>query len=258
MHGDVHTLNSMLKNSPGVPPSATAHELFRGFSYIATDLLEEEKPISKATSNVDLKQMYKNSFTKEYEVRNVLGTGSYSVCRKCINKTTGKTFAVKIITKCGRDCSEEIEILFRHGKHPNIVTLYEVFEDAEYVYLVMELLAGGELIDRILKQQSFCERDASAILEVLISTVNYLHENGVVHRDLKPSNIMYADTSCSPESLRICDFGFAKQMKAENGMLMTPCYTANFAAPEVLKKQGYDEACDIWSLGILLCIMLTG
>lgn len=69
---------------------------------------------------------------------------------------------------------------------------------------------------------------------------------------------MYADESGNPLSLRICDFGFSKQMKAENGLLMTPCYTANFAAPEVLKKQGYDEACDIWSLGVLLCTMLTG
>lgn len=80
----------------------------------------------------------------------------------------------------------------------------------------------------------------------------------VVHRDLKPSNIMYADNSGSPESLRIVDFGFAKQLRATNGLLMTPCYTANFVAPEVLKKQGYDAACDIWSLGVLLYTMLAG
>lgn len=79
-----------------------------------------------------------------------------------------------------------------------------------------------------------------------------------MHRDLKPSNIMFADTSLSAESLRICDFGFAKQMRAENGLLMTPCYTANFVAPEVLKKQGYDEAVDIWSLGVILFTMLAG
>jgi p90 ribosomal S6 kinase len=80
----------------------------------------------------------------------------------------------------------------------------------------------------------------------------------VVHRDLKPSNILYADNSGNPSSIRICDFGFAKQMRADNGLLMTPCYTANFAAPEVLKKQGYDEACDIWSMGVLLYTMLAG
>jgi len=69
---------------------------------------------------------------------------------------------------------------------------------------------------------------------------------------------LYADNSGNPSSIRICDFGFAKQMRADNGLLMTPCYTANFVAPEVLKKQGYDEACDIWSMGVLLYTMLAG
>ena len=90
------------------------------------------------------------------------------------------------------------------------------------------------------------------------TTVSYLHQQGVVHRDLKPSNILYSDVSGSPQSLRIGDFGFAKQLRAENGLLMTPCYTANFVAPEVLKKQGYDAAIDVWSLGILLYTMLAG
>lgn len=80
----------------------------------------------------------------------------------------------------------------------------------------------------------------------------------VVHRDLKPSNIMYADDSGAPDTLRLVDFGFAKQLRAENGLLMTPCYTANFVAPEVLKRQGYDKACDVWSLGVLLYTMLSG
>ena len=84
------------------------------------------------------------------------------------------------------------------------------------------------------------------------------HPLQVVHRDLKPANILYADDRGDPDSLRICDFGFAKQLRAENGLLMTPCYTANFVAPEVLKRQGYDAACDVWSLGILLFIMLAG
>lgn len=80
----------------------------------------------------------------------------------------------------------------------------------------------------------------------------------VVHRDLKPSNIMYASESADPDSIRIIDFGFAKQLRAENGLLMTPCYTAQFVAPEILKKQGYDMNCDVWSLGVLLFTMLSG
>ncbi len=75
---------------------------------------------------------------------------------------------------------------------------------------------------------------------------------------MKPANILYVDDSGDPDALRVCDFGFAKQLRAENGLLMTPCYTANFVAPEVLKRQGYDAACDVWSLGILLYIMLIG
>ena len=80
----------------------------------------------------------------------------------------------------------------------------------------------------------------------------------VVHRDLKPANILYCDDNGDPSTLRIIDFGFAKQLRADNGLLTTPCYTANFVAPEVLKRQGYDAACDVWSLGVLLYIMLAG
>ena len=72
------------------------------------------------------------------------------------------------------------------------------------------------------------------------STVHFLHKQGVVHRDLKPANLLYASTSCKPESLRIADFGFAKQLRAENGLLMTPCYTANFVAPEVKSFLKFD------------------
>ncbi|CAG0894065.1 unnamed protein product [Darwinula stevensoni] len=81
----------------------------------------------------------------------------------------------------------------------------------------------------------------------------------VVHRDLKPSNLVYAVKGGKADSLRLCDFGFAKQLRDEkHGLLMTPCYTANFVAPEVLKQQGYDASCDIWSLGVLLYTMLAG
>lgn len=93
----------------------------------------------------------------------------------------------------------------------------QIYEDEKYVYLVMELMRGGELLDRILHQKSFSEREASITMYVITSAVQYLHKNGVVHRDLKPSNILYATPDACPEALRICDFGFAKQLRAENG-----------------------------------------
>ncbi|KAH9381252.1 hypothetical protein HPB48_014437 [Haemaphysalis longicornis] len=247
------------EDSPGVPPSANAHELFRGFSFVAPSLAEEEFVKSKDNQSAKWYGLaFKEAIAKEYELKEDLGLGSYSTCKRAVHRATGKEYAVKIIDKFKRDCQEEVEILLRYGQHPNILTVYDVYQDATSVYIIMELLKGGELLDRILNQKHFSEREASAVLEVIAKTMKFLHDNGVVHRDLKPSNILYADESGAPEGLRVCDFGFAKQMRAENGLLMTPCYTANFVAPEVLKKQGYDEACDIWSMGVLLYTMLAG
>ncbi|XP_058436899.1 ribosomal protein S6 kinase alpha-2 isoform X2 [Marmota monax] len=249
-------------DSPGVPPSANAHHLFRGFSFVASSLGPEpsQQDLHKAPVHPIVQQLHGNNihFTDGYEIKEDIGVGSYSVCKRCVHKATDAEYAVKIIDKSKRDPSEEIEILLRYGQHPNIITLKDVYDDGKFVYLVMELMRGGELLDRILRQRYFSEREASDVLCTITKTMDYLHSQGVVHRDLKPSNILYMDESGNPESIRICDFGFAKQLRAENGLLMTPCYTANFVAPEVLKRQGYDAACDVWSLGILLYTMLAG
>uniref|UniRef100_A0A8C9LSP3 non-specific serine/threonine protein kinase n=1 Tax=Piliocolobus tephrosceles TaxID=591936 RepID=A0A8C9LSP3_9PRIM len=219
-------------DSPGVPPSANAHHLFRGFSFVASSLIQEpsQQDLHKVSVHPIVQQLHGNNihFTDGYEIKEDIGVGSYSVCKRCVHKATDTEYAVK------------------------------VYDDGKFVYLVMELMRGGELLDRILQQRYFSEREASDVLCTITKTMDYLHSQGVVHRDLKPSNILYRDESGSPESIRVCDFGFAKQLRAGNGLLMTPCYTANFVAPEVLKRQGYDAACDIWSLGILLYTMLAG
>ncbi|XP_004368838.1 ribosomal protein S6 kinase alpha-2 [Trichechus manatus latirostris] len=261
-HFDPEFTSRTPTDSPGVPPSANAHHLFRGFSFVASSLVQEhsQQDLHKVTVHPIVQQLHGNNihFTDGYEIKEDIGVGSYSVCKRCVHKATDAEYAVKIIDKSKRDPSEEIEILLRYGQHPNIITLKDVYDDGKYVYLVMELMRGGELLDRILRQRCFSEREASDVLCTITKTMDYLHSQGVVHRDLKPSNILYMDESGNPESIRICDFGFAKQLRAENGLLMTPCYTANFVAPEVLKRQGYDAACDVWSLGILLYTMLAG
>uniref|UniRef100_A0A8D2ZMX4 non-specific serine/threonine protein kinase n=1 Tax=Scophthalmus maximus TaxID=52904 RepID=A0A8D2ZMX4_SCOMX len=193
-----------------------------------------------------------------YELKEEVGQTATSVCRRCLHRVTAVEYSVKIIDRAKKDPSEEIEILLRYGQHPNIITLKDVFDDGQRAFLVQDLLRGNELLDRVLTVPNFTERDASDIVCTLAKTVEYLHSLGVVHRDLKPSNIRYSDDSGRPQCIRICDFGFAKQLRAENGLLMTPCYTATFMAPEVLRKQGYDAACDIWSLGILLYTMIAG
>uniref|UniRef100_A0AAY4EKH1 non-specific serine/threonine protein kinase n=1 Tax=Denticeps clupeoides TaxID=299321 RepID=A0AAY4EKH1_9TELE len=235
-HFDPEFTSRTPTDSPGVPPSANAHQLFRGFSFVATNLDQEQVVAETRQNSVNpiVQQLHGNNihFTDGYEIKEDVGIGAYSVCKRCIHRLTSVEYAVKIIEKSKKDPSEEIEILLRYGQHPNIITLKDVYDDGKYVYLVMELMRGGELLDRILHQKCFSEREASAVLCTITKTVEYLHSQGVVHRDLKPSNILYVDETGDPESIRICDFGFAKQLRAENGLLMTPCYTANFVAPE--------------------------
>uniref|UniRef100_A0A7N6AX49 non-specific serine/threonine protein kinase n=1 Tax=Anabas testudineus TaxID=64144 RepID=A0A7N6AX49_ANATE len=215
------------KDSPGIPPSANAHQLFKGFSFVAPTPMDENK--SSPLNILPIVQVnIQSKFSDLYELQEDIGVGSYSICKRCVHRVSAMDYAVK------------------------------VYDEGRYVYLVTELMKGGELLDKILRQKFFSEREASAVLYTITKTVDYLHCQGVVHRDLKPSNILYMDDSGNPDSIRICDFGFAKQLRGGNGLLLTPCYTANFVAPEVLMRQGYDAACDIWSLGVLLYTMLAG
>ncbi|XP_051919440.1 ribosomal protein S6 kinase alpha-2 [Hippocampus zosterae] len=265
-HFDPEFTSRTPTDSPGIPPSANTHQLFRGFSFVATNQSQEPSvanvPPSRPEGNAinPLAQHLRGdvAFSDVYELKEEFGQAANSVYRKCLHRVTAVEYSVKIIDRGRKDPSEEIEILLRYGQHPNINTLKDVFDDGQFVYLVQNLLRGGELLDRVLTVPNFIEKDASDIICTLTKTVEYLHSQGVVHRDLKPSNIHYCDDRGLPECIRICDFGFAKQLRAENGLLMTPCYTATFMAPEILKKQGYDAACDIWSLGILLYTMIAG
>ncbi|CAK9295556.1 unnamed protein product [Gordionus sp. m RMFG-2023] len=263
---DSEFTNKTPRDSPGIPASARAQDLFRGFSYVAPHILSEE-PISTEHSNhKNVMNNFPNgdvigkptSILDEYDFKEILGTGAFSVCKKCVHKSTMQEYTVKIVDKIQKDPKEEIDILLRYGNHPNIISLRDVYITEKETFLVLEYMSGGELFDKIIKQKYFSEMEASSILYHLMSALDYLHSYGVVHRDLKPSNILYSERSLQPHTLKICDFGFAKQMRAPSGLLMTPCYTAHFVAPEVLKRQGYDASCDIWSLGILLYTILAG
>ncbi|CAG4930724.1 unnamed protein product [Colias eurytheme] len=261
------------RDSPGVPASANAHELFRGFSFVAPCLLNDDN--NKTVTNANQNQNHvaqaktsteefwsgivnKNNFFDEYRLMGELGTGSFSVVRLCEHKTSRTQYAVKIMDKLQYDPREEIEILLRYSQHPHIITLRGVYEEGGRILAVTELCRGGELLEHITQRRQLSEREAAPILRNVLHAVHYLHAHTVVHRDIKPSNILFARAEKRPEDIRLVDFGLAKQLRAENGLLMTPCYTANFVAPEVLKRAGYDAACDIWSLGVLAYIMLSG
>ncbi|KAK1793548.1 hypothetical protein P4O66_011922, partial [Electrophorus voltai] len=126
-----------------------------------------------------------------------------------------------------------------------------------HTYLVLELLRGGELLERIRRKQHFSETEASRIMRRLVSAVSHMHDVGVVHRDLKPENLLFTDESESSE-IKVIDFGFARLKPPDDQLLKTPCFTLQYAAPEILTYDGYDESCDLWSLGVILYTMLSG
>jgi serine/threonine protein kinase len=200
------------------------------------------------------------AFIEKYELHRVLGTGAFSEVRLGTEHRTGKQFAIKIVdrSKCkGKEdmIETEVKILTRID-HPNIVKLYEKFEFDNKLFLVMELVTGGELFDEIVGRGSFPERDAARIVEKILEAILYLHSMGIVHRDLKPENLLLSEHSSHAE-IKISDFGLSKIFN-EVEVMKTACGTPGYVAPEVLRRQGYGPEVDLWSLGVITYILLCG
>lgn len=193
-----------------------------------------------------------------YVIGKEIGKGAFSIVREGVNKTTGKKVAIKSIRAKfikNKLLMREIEIMKKVGNHPNILKLFEVFETKQYLYLVLELVTGGELFDQIVARGEYSEKDASNIVRQIISAVAHLHDNGIAHRDLKPQNLLCAGVD--GDDIRMADFGLSKMF--DNGeYLETCCGSPEYVAPEVLECKPYDKACDLWSVGVITYVLLTG
>eukprot|EP01087_Luapelamoeba_hula_P006472 TRINITY_DN1654_c0_g1_i2.p1 TRINITY_DN1654_c0_g1~~TRINITY_DN1654_c0_g1_i2.p1 ORF type:complete len:237 (+),score=52.51 TRINITY_DN1654_c0_g1_i2:385-1095(+) len=139
--------------------------------------------------------------------------------------------------------------------HPNILKLFEVYEDDEHFFLVLELVEGLELFDKIVDRGNYSERDAANIVKQILEAVRYLHQEGIVHRDLKPENLLSAGEG-ENEVVKVADFGFAKNFGEEK--LVTSCGSPGYVAPEVLTEDTYTNAVDMWSVGVIIYILLSG
>ncbi|GFN99037.1 ribosomal protein s6 kinase [Plakobranchus ocellatus] len=261
--------------SPAIVPNTGGDKLFKGYSYVApsiiftdnsvsSDLMQRTSDHQPDDATIWTASHFKNStFFQKYELDMkgpALGDGTFSICRKCRNIETGQLYAVKIVSR-RTNCHREVQMLTRCQGHPNIVTLVDVMHDDYHAYIVMELLKGGELLERLRKKKFFTETEASELMWKLVKAVSFMHSKGVVHRDLKPENLLFEDRTDRAE-LKIVDFGFAAE-RTKNETMMTPCFTLPYSAPEVLRqmssqKGGYDESCDLWSLGVILYSMLSG
>jgi calcium/calmodulin-dependent protein kinase I len=148
----------------------------------------------------------------------------------------------------------EVEIL-NQLDHPNVVRLVEIFDEGEVIYLVMELMEGGELFDRIVEKESYSEKMAADTIKPIVDAIRYCHELGIVHRDLKPENLLY-ETTQEHSNIKISDFGLARFVNGEYAT--TACGTPGYIAPEVIQGNGYGQEVDYWSIGIILYVMLSG
>ena len=214
--------------------------------------------------------------------KNELGKGSYGVVKLARLRGTQAQRAIKIIDKSKVSNVErfklEVEITMKLD-HPSILRLYDYFEDAKHVYLVLELCSGGELFDRIVSNKFYNENDAKIIFSQIINAIHYCHLNGVVHRDLKPENFIMVSKK-EPFLLKVIDFGLsrtfeqvenkglkerstnatntpAKPKRQSKAVLKTKAGTPFYIAPEVLTGN-YTEKCDVWSAGVILYILFCG
>jgi len=202
-------------------------------------------------------------FYSRYEPKEVLGKGISSVVRRCVEKSTGKEYAAKIVEYNGPESREstirEIEIMRLIGGHANIIEIHETYESESFVFIVMELCPKGELFEYLTEVVRLSEKKTRQIMKSILESVYWLHKRNIVHRDLKPENILLDQNM----NVKISDFGFA--MKLEDGQLLTDlCGTPGYLAPETLacsmydNMPGYGMEVDMWACGVILYTLLSG
>mmetsp|Transcript_11380 Transcript_11380/g.32664 ORF Transcript_11380/g.32664 Transcript_11380/m.32664 type:complete len:1038 (-) Transcript_11380:211-3324(-) len=211
----------------------------------------------------DVKSISSFKFDDVYARGRKLGLGAFAVVFIGTHRPTKSEYAVKQIDRStmfwnDRDAlQDEIANLKLTREGPNIVQLYEVYEEKAFCYLVMELMEGGELLEYIVEKKTFTEREARDCSRCVLSALKYMHEKHVAHRDIKPENLLLSEQH-NLSSIKLADFSFAKYVSERNGC-RTLCGTPGYLAPEMLERfPAYDVKCDVWSVGTLLYLLLGG
>ena len=195
-----------------------------------------------------------------YEIKETLGKGKFGLVKSAIHKKTGKTVAVKIMDKKEMDLIDmelsrrEIEIL-KMCQHPHIIRLLDIFENQDYIFIVMEALKGGDLFTYLEKRDfKITEKRAQELIIQLGTALYYLHSFGIAHRDLKPENIMMENDS-ETAGCKLVDFGLSKII-GPNESSTDSFGSLSYVAPEVLMRKPYGRAIDVWSLGVIAYMLL--
>ena len=203
-------------------------------------------------------------FEENYEIGDEIGQGHFAVVKKCINKKNKKEYAVKMINKQKLQKKDLGYIMQEKNymkiiKHPNIVSLYEDFENEKFIFLVMEYYKGGDLFSYIYEyyknKKMISEKNVAKIIKIIAECVQYLNYFGIVHRDLKPENIVFGESE-NISSLTIIDLGVAITL-SEGQTSTTHLGTLEYTSPEVLTGKPYGKGVDVWSVGIILYTLFT-
>eukprot|EP01041_Mallomonas_annulata_P003909 gene3909-7796_t len=206
----------------------------------------------------------KTGFTVKYDLKEVIGVGSTSTCHRCLRKSDASEFACKVIDKkqiemkytgLMEQFNIEIKVL-KLLNHPNIIHLADTYETPEKIYMVMEVMKGGELFDYVVEKGTLSEEEASVLVRKITSAVAHMHSLNIIHRDLKPENLLLTSKDVNAE-VKLIDFGLAKVM-SETIQARSFLGTRGYLAPEMLQRHTYDKAIDIWALGVIVFVLLCG
>ncbi|KAL3780997.1 hypothetical protein ACHAWO_007458 [Cyclotella atomus] len=247
---ETSTMFSNEKRTPAPAPTSTTNTSRDQFAQIHDGKNAESELYSK------------------YEIAEVLGVGSTSICHRCIEISSGQSRACKIIDKTEIDPQYqsmmdqfymEIETL-RSLKHPNIIQLYDVYISEEKIYIIMELMTGGELFDYVVQKGTLTEEEASRIVRMVTSALVYMHSKNVIHRDLKPENLLLSHKPRSSHDIevKIIDFGLSKIMPEQHTVASSFLGTRGYLAPEMIQRRDYTKSVDAWALGVIVFVLLCG
>ncbi|XP_068778240.1 death-associated protein kinase 2-like isoform X2 [Struthio camelus] len=201
-----------------------------------------------------------------YELLEKLGSGHFGVVKRCRQRSTGTFYAAKFVkmrkrrgSRLGLDRAQverEVSIL-QQLDHPNIMRLHDLFASKAETVLILELIGGGELFDFIAEKEMLSEEEAVEFLAQILRAVEYLHARRIAHLDLKPENIMLLEKDVPEPRIKIVDFGLAQ--KLEDGVAFKSlCGTPQYIAPEVINYEPLSTATDMWSIGVITYILLSG
>lgn len=196
---------------------------------------------------------------RDYQLLEEIGRGRFGIVYRCFSPASGHFYACKSIDKrllhdsTDRDCLEKEPkfMQFLNG-HPNVVQIFNIYEDETQLHMIMELCESSDLYERITKR-TFSEPEAASVMKPLFEAVAHCHRHGIAHRDIKPDNVLFDSQNC----LKLADFGSAESF-LDGGTMSEVVGTPYYVAPEVISGGEYNEKVDVWSAGVILYIMIAG